>query len=152
MIKRDEWCEERRFDARYPSIIIIILLLLLNLYSTHHMLTPRGALYYKVKISQWAARRCYTLPKINKSEVFCKKLSLTNCNVAQQESCSTALELQSQSYDRHNWCSLPDAQLSHHGQQICFDVELDWLQQSPTFPTDMTVLVHSVLCRLILKS
>ena len=43
-------------------VCVLLLLLLLNLYSTHHMLTPRGALHYKVKISQWATGRCYTLP------------------------------------------------------------------------------------------
>ena len=40
----------------YISYKYIILVLLLNLYSAHYMLTHRGALYYKVKISQWAAK------------------------------------------------------------------------------------------------
>ena len=30
------------------------------------MLTPQGALHYKIKISQWAKKPCYTLPYINK--------------------------------------------------------------------------------------
>ena len=38
------------------------------------MLTPRGALHYKVEISLWAAGRCYMLPKINNSYVFCKTI------------------------------------------------------------------------------
>ena len=49
-------------------------------------------------------------------------MSLTNYNVDQQENCSTALGLQSQSYDRYNWCSLPEAQLGHHGRQIFFEL------------------------------
>ena len=43
-------------------LLLLLLLLLLNLYSARYMLTPRGALHYKVKMYQCAAKRFYTLP------------------------------------------------------------------------------------------
>ena len=33
-------------------VLLLLVVVLLNLYSAHHMQTSRGALHYKVKISQ----------------------------------------------------------------------------------------------------
>ena len=71
---------------------------------------------------------------------------LTKYDVTQLENCATISGLQSQSYDRCNWCSVPEAQLSHSDRLTCFDIQPDRLQQAPTFPTDTTVYLEFIQC------